>query len=284
LLPRQLAALQKQIATALRATTYPPLHPSMDAATSGDFASQRIIACGQDALAPLASCTIGPRNARHTIYITGDSTSAVYAEAFSSMLESMPGWRLIIRSGFGCPFSSAVYQQVDGAQGACSSHNDTVVQEIDRLRPDVLVVTNEFRQQTQSGATTPVSASEQAAEVDRELTEVRAKVGTVALLAPPPGGADLQDCYRPDASPVHCVVRPSQTWIDLANAQRAEAKRFHDRFVDPRAWFCSQAGYCPAFVDGVPTMYDATHATQAYMRTIAPVMLGALHRAHVLPA
>ena len=283
-LPMRLASLQKQIAIALRATTYPTLHPSMDDATSGDFASVHIIACGQDALAPLASCTIGPRNATHTIYVTGDSTSAVYAEAFISMVDAMPGWRLIIRSGFGCPFSSAVYQQVDDAHGACGSHNDTVVQEIDRLRPDVLIVTNEFRQQTPVGAATAVSAKTQAADVDRELTQVRAEVGTVALLAPPPGGADLQDCYRPDASPVRCVVRPSRTWLDLANAERTSAKRFRDTFIDPRGWFCSPAGYCPAFVDRVPTMYDATHATQAYMRTIAPVMRATLHRAHVLPA
>jgi peptidoglycan/LPS O-acetylase OafA/YrhL len=283
-LPMQLASLQRQIAIALRATTYPTLHPSMDDATSGDFASERIIACGQDALAPLTSCTIGPRNARHTIYVAGDSTSAVYAEAFSSMVESMPGWRLIIRSGFGCPFSAAVYQQPDDAQGACGSHNDTVVQEINSLRPDVLIVTNEFRQQTPAGATVAVSANAQTAAVDRELTQVRAEVGTVVLLAPPPGGADLQDCYRPDASPVHCVVRPSRTWLDLANAERTSGKRSRDTFIDPREWFCSPAGYCPAFVDGVPTMYDATHATRAYMRTIAPVMRGTLHRAHVLPA
>jgi peptidoglycan/LPS O-acetylase OafA/YrhL len=283
-LPMQLASLQKQIAIALRATTYPTLHPSMDDATTGDFASRRIIACGRDALAPLSSCTIGPRSATHTIYVTGDSTSAVYAEAFTSMVESMPGWRLIIRSGFGCPFSSAVYQQVDDAQGACGSHNDTVVQEIHRLRPDVLIVTNEFRQQTPVGATTAVSAKAQAADVDRELTEVRSAVGTEVLLAPPPGGADLQDCYRPDASPVHCVVRPSRTWLDLANAERASTKRFDETFIDPRGWFCSPAGYCPAFVAGVPTMYDATHATQAYMRTIAPVMRTTLRRAHVLPA
>jgi peptidoglycan/LPS O-acetylase OafA/YrhL len=283
-LPMQLASLQKQIAIALRATAYPTLRPSMADATSGDFASRRIIACGQDALAPVASCTIGPRNARHTIYVTGDSTSAVYAEAFTSMVESMPGWRLIVRSGFGCPFSSAVYQQLDDAQGACGSHNDTVLQEIGRLRPDVLIVTNEFRKQTLMGATTPVFPTAQAADVDRELTRVRAEVRSVVLLAPPPGGADLQDCYRPDESPVHCVVRPSQTWLNLANAERTSAKRRHDTFIDPRGWFCSPAGYCPAFVDGIPTMYDATHATQAYMRTIAPVMRATLHRAHVLPA
>ncbi len=282
--PMQLAALQKQIAIALRATTYPTLHPSMDDATSGDFASGRIIACGQDALAPLASCTVGPRHATHTIYVTGDSTSAVYAEAFSPIVESMPDWRLIIRSGFGCPFSAAVYQQVDGAQGACSSHNDTVVREIERLRPDVLVVTNEFRQQIPAGATSAVSAKAQIADMDRELAQVRSDVATVVLLAPPPGGADLQDCYRPDAAPVHCVVRPSRTWLDLANAERGAAKGSRDTFIDPRNWFCSPAGYCPAFVDGVPTMYDATHATRAYMRTIAPVLRGALRRAHVLPA
>ncbi len=279
----QPVSLQQQIATALRATSYPTLHPTMVDATSGNFASERIIACGQDELAPLTSCTIGPRHAAHTLYVTGDSTSAVYAEAFTSMLTSMPGWRLVIRSAFGCPFSSVAYDEVDGAQSACSSHNETVVREINRLRPNVLVVTNEFRQETPVGATTPISATEQVAEFDRELTLVRAAVGTTVLLAPPPGGADLQDCYRPGASPVRCVVRPSQTWLDLADAARAAAKQLHDTFIDPRGWFCSSTGYCPSFVDGVPTMYDATHATQAYMRTIAPVMRSALLRAQVLP-
>ena len=103
------------------------------------------------------------------------------------------------------------------------------------------------------------------------------------LLAPPPGGADLQDCYRPDAAPVQCVVRPARTWLALAQADRAAAHKAHDVFVDSRNWFCSPAGYCPSFVGDVPTMYDGIHATQAYMHTIAPVVRDALERARVLP-
>jgi len=61
------------------------------------------------------------------------------------------------------------------------------------------------------------------------------------------------------------------------------ATKAHDRFIDSRAWFCSPAGYCPSFVGDVPTMYDGIHATQAYMRTIAPVLRTALERANALP-
>ena len=283
-LPLRLATLQKRIATALRATEYPTLHPSMSAATSGDFAAPAVIACGQSALPPIGSCTIGPADAAHTLYVTGDSTSTVYAEAFAPIVEAMAHWRMVIRSGFGCPFSSVVYRTVEDAQGGCGNHNETVVREIGRLRPDVLVVTNEYREQTPVGATSPTPVAEQIADVYRELSRVRAAVGATVVIAPPPGGADLQDCYRPGAAPVRCVVRPSATWTALAAADRAAASRAHDTFVDPRPWFCSPAGYCPSFVGAVPTMYDGIHATQAYMRALAPVIRDALERAHVLPA
>lgn len=282
-LPLRLATLQRQIAAALRATTYPTLHPSMADATSGDFAARSLLECGQSTLVPIGTCTIGPAHARHTLYVTGDSTSLVYAEALMPIIAAKPQWHMVIRSGFGCPFSAAVYRQVEDTQSGCSNHNETVVQEVDRLRPDLLVVTNEYRAQTPVGTTSPASPTEQSADVQRELARVRPAVGTAALIAPPPGGADLQDCYRPGAAPIRCVVRPSPTWLALEAADHAAARRAGLAYLDSRAWFCSPAGYCPSFVGDVPTMYDNVHATAAYMRTIAPVVQDALRRANVLP-
>lgn len=282
-LPIRLAALQKQIAAALRANHYPVLHPTMTDATSGNFASAAVIACGRNSLPPIRSCTVGPAHAPHTIYVTGDSTSAVYAEALTSIVETMPHWRLVIRSGFGCPFSAGHYQEVEGAQSGCGSHNDTVVREIEQLRPDVLVVTDEYRRQAPLGETRQLSARAQIADVDRELAKVRSRVGALVRLAPPPGGADIANCYRPGSAPVQCVSRPSSTWLALEAADHRAAMRMQDTFVDPRGWFCSPTGYCPSFVGGVPTMYDGTHATPAYMHKIAPVLGDALQRAGVLP-
>ena len=115
----------------------------MSDATSGNFAAESVIACGQSTLPSIESCTVGPPDAAHTLYVTGDSTSLVYAEALAPIVRAMPGWRMVIRSGFGCPFSSAVYQTDEDEQGGCGNHNETVVQEIARIRPDVLVVTND---------------------------------------------------------------------------------------------------------------------------------------------
>ena len=60
----RLTSLQRQIATALRATRYPTLHPSMSDATSGNFAAESVIACGQSTLPSIESCTVGPRTPR----------------------------------------------------------------------------------------------------------------------------------------------------------------------------------------------------------------------------
>ena len=50
----------------------------------------------------------------------------------------------------------------------------------------------------------------------------------------------------------------------------------HATYIPSLPWFCSAAGYCPAFVGTAPTFHSETHATSAYMAMIWPAMRQAM--------
>ena len=137
------AALSAQIALALRATSYPALHPTMDAELSGPTSTAKAFQCARLQLGAAGDCTWGAPNAAHTMYLVGDSTSMVYAQALGAMAEQLPGWKLRFAGAAGCRFLSVQYQEDAASNPAgCATHNDAVVADIKQVQPDILAVTN----------------------------------------------------------------------------------------------------------------------------------------------
>ena len=54
------------------------------------------------------------------------------------------------------------------------------------------------------------------------------------------------------------------------------AKKFGARIVDSRKWFCTQSGFCPAFVGTTPVYVDSGHMTATYSESLAPDLREAL--------
>lgn len=274
--PPRVAALQAEIRAAVLAKRYPSLQPTMDEVIAGPQATAQFVACSRTDLLPVASCTWGEPDARHLIYLTGDSTAMVYAEVLAAVVEHTPGWRLRVAPAYGCRFSDAQYASDLLGPGVCAAHNDAVVAEIQQLRPDAVVVSNVYSPGALLGHTEPLTP-EQAADFERaELAKVSSAVGKIVLFAPPPG-VDLATCYHPGAAPIGCVHRPSHQFRKMALATRALAVSDHETYVDTYPWFCDEtSGYCPPFVGHVPVMHDAVHASPAYMAKIWPVVKEAL--------
>jgi peptidoglycan/LPS O-acetylase OafA/YrhL len=280
----KLAALQTAIRSALLARHYPPLQPSMDSVIAGPQATPRFVTCSRITLLPAARCTWGDPHARHLIYLTGDSTAMVYAEALAAIVEHTPGWRLRVASAYGCRFSAGHYvSDLPSVQAACPAHGAAVVADIARTRPDVLVVSNNYSNGTLLGHSSPLTPQQSAAVERAQLAKVRSAVGRIVVVAPPPGGADPALCYHPGASPVGCVYRPPGHFRRMSPAMEVMAAAVHGTYVDSTPWFCDQgSGYCPPFVGHVPVMHDAAHACPAYMAMLWPVIDEALTRAGVL--
>ncbi len=104
----------------------------------------------------------------------------------------------------------------------------------------------------------------------------------VVLLAAPPMGYDLQDCYGKRGSvPSDCVTGVGGRWNRLAYAERDLAAAATWTWIDSRPWFCA-GRYCPAFVGTTPTRRDEEHMSPAYGSRLSPVIAESLHQAGVL--
>ena len=269
--------LTAQITAALAATSYPPLQPSMDDVIAGPQALHPFVFCSLVQLPGASSCTWGDPKAPHVIYLVGDSTAMVYAEALADIVAKTPGWRLRVASAYGCHFATVVFQNPQTAvQNQCQNHTDDVTREIEQTKPDVLIVSHAYHPYTVLGQSKPVTPAEYAGYIKDQLVKVQPSVGKTVILAPPPGGKDPATCYRTGAPPVECVYQPPALWRAESPAMASMAHSIGASYIDSQGWFCSPAGYCPPFVAGTPVMHDETHAAPAYMDVIAPAVQEAL--------
>ena len=269
------AALAAQIAVALRATSYPALNPTIDAELAGPTATAKAFQCARLQLGSASACTWGDSSAAHTIYLVGDSTSMVYAQALGAMAEQLTGWKLRFAGAAGCRFLSVQFQEDTASNpSGCAAHNQAVVADIKHVRPDVLVVTN-LSEHGKLVSGRVVSESEGIGYLTAELDKIKGAYGKSVWLANPPLSA-LPKCYTPGSAPIACVSKPPAGWVSDQSTRQHAAAQYHAIYVSSEAWFCTPAGYCPAFVGSVPTFHSQTHATSAYMAMIWPAMQQAM--------
>ncbi|WKN47158.1 acyltransferase family protein [Nocardioides sp. Arc9.136] len=286
-LPPQAARLQREIGAALAATRWPDLQPSMEQELEANGESALISRCGQIEMAPTDECLAGDPDARRTIVVAGDSTSMVYGEAFESIVQDdLDGWRMRFAGTYGCAFSPVVYDNADSRlEAGCAEHTADVVAEVKKLRPELLIVTNQAVTLPRASDGEPQSPRDQALALRPILEDLTGYVDHVALLLPPPGGHEPVTCYRPGGNPAACATTVPDDWADSRAALTFVAEEGTGASaIDSQPWFCSEADFCPAFVGDMVTMRDRVHATTTYVHHIEPALLEGLRRSGALPS
>jgi peptidoglycan/LPS O-acetylase OafA/YrhL len=259
-----LAALQGELRAALLASTWPAFAEPPDAARTST-----VVGCGAK-LQPAPTCTWG--SGSHWLYLVGDSTSVAYTNAFIAMMPQLSGWRLRSAGGSGCPFAATVLNTEPGNQyaGNCLQRNAALVDEINRTRPKVVVVT--ARGGLDRGDITSQLT---------ELKKVEHSVGEFVVLPPNPGGKDPGECYTKLSTPTDCVATATANYREELANDRTLATDLHGIFIDPTPFFCVN-DYCPEFAGRTPTRRDSVHITEAYSKRLEPVILEALRERRVL--
>ncbi len=245
--------LSASIAQALTAKAWPALSPSMNSVIGGPLGPDDVHACGIADTVDEASCTWGDPKATHTVVVVGNSVAVVYADLLRKAVGNDRGWKVVSYGQYGCGFRdmTIVAPPADSLK-SCSKRPDDAVAAINRLRPDVVVV---------SGGTGTVAAAE------AEIRKVTAK-SKLVLLPGPPADKDVNDCYSKVSTPADCVSQPEAGW------GATESKIANDLggvYVDSKKWFCVDER-CPAFVGTTPVKLDRFHATPAYNALIAPAV------------
>lgn len=259
------SALAADIEKSITAADWPELNPSMDDAISGPQAPSDITACGGTSRRPAAECTWGSPSAEKTMLLAGDSIAMTYAQPLKNFAEASGGrWKLRVESMFGCRFADIPSKSNAGEVAkVCPQHRDNVIQTINEIKPDAVVVANNYTSEEASVWTTAMQ---------NIFTQFRSSTEAVVVIAAPPSGVDINNCFTKSAKPADCVGGVSKSWSERASVESRYVDSIGGKFIYSNSWFCTSRGYCPSFVGTTPTMRDKTHMTPAYGALISPAI------------
>lgn len=222
-----------------------------------------------------ARCTVEPPGGAPAdgarAVVLGDSVATSWVPALEGALG--PEWSIAIRTWGGC--GAADPAAMGGAappwDPPCAEARAAALAEVDRERPDLVVVSSGLnRYRTRAGATADAAEAWRAG-MAATLDRLSRSAGAVVVLAPPPLGAE--SCGPADGA---CSRELAGDWIAMSRAEARAAAATGSGYVSTRDWFCTTAGECPWIVDGTLVRADAVHLTQRFAERLAVVVRSAL--------
>lgn len=275
--------LQLEIISALQATEWPRLNPTVEAVTRGLPAVPELWRCGLVPRPADQSCAVGRTAAPIQLVLVGDSIAMTYAGALRQIaLDSEGRVQVRIEAQYGCPFSEAAGARPDPRLvSECRAHNEHTLGVINTGGPKVVIVSNYYGGRFGLGDDGAPPPADRAVSLSRMAGRIHGS--KVLILAAPPNDKDIRVCYSVRRSaPRDCVSQVSALWREIAAAERIAAEMLSAVWVDSRPWFCSGGGSCPSFVGTIPVKFDRDHMTPDYARKIAPAIADALRQVGVL--
>jgi peptidoglycan/LPS O-acetylase OafA/YrhL len=275
--------LQGAINEALRATQWPPLDPSMESVISGGMVAPQDGPCSrEEASVNLELCTWGESTAPVRVILAGDSVALGYANPLRDIALNSGGQIQVQNLAMGtCAFTNDLINTT-ALSPACAARKDWVVDTINAVKPNVVIISNMYAQYRLVGATEYLKPFEWAKSMHEMVDRFRSSTGKVVLLAPPPKGADIEDCFsKRSSTPADCLGKVGREWADMAKAERDLAPEIGGVWINSLPWFCNSGRMCPAFVESTPTKHDVTHMAPPYGTKISPVIKEAFSAAGV---
>jgi hypothetical protein len=220
--------------------------------------------------------------------VLGDSHARALIPAFQAMAKRT-GFAAYYLVKQGCTAARVTPDHGDGGFANCVQWREWAIDAIQRLRPQVLILTAAFPDGIAAAdghrVTDPRTiAPRMRAGLVSTIRAVRPDVGRVFVLSDAPGLADdAAVCLaQPDADLGTCASAPSQLARLHFGADRAAAQRTGVGFVDSRSWFCWRQ-VCPAVVGSTVTYRDGGHVTTAYARSLSWPIQRAIRLAQLRP-
>lgn len=279
--------LQRMIASALQATQWPPLHPSMESVIdkSAGTSEPEVARCGGPEVPDASSCTWGSATAPARVLLVGDSIALGYAAALRQLAIHTDKITLQVEAMYFCAFVGLQLKTPDkSTDDACEGRKRHSIEVIRETKPDILMIAN------RNGVSAPLAGGGSVGKGDwskamQEIVQsVRSSVRKVVVVSAPPEVKKVSECYGRASVPSDCVseVNAGGRWMMQAREDQDATDAVDGIWVDSQPWFCSRDGYCPAFVGSTPTRSDEAHMTPFYATMIYPVIAETLQNAGAL--
>jgi len=227
-------------------------------------------------LAHARVCSAGPRDAARIALVIGDSIAMSWVPAIRSGLVPV-GWRVVALGFASCAPADAGRTPTEVGDRLCDGARERMLAEVDRIDPDLVVVSNDDQAFTRT-------VDGDAAGAERAWTDSTARLidrigqrtERVVLLGAPPRGANPVACATRPTGVSECAPSAAgDSGAVLRENQAATVARAGAVAVDVTPWFCAD-GSCPVVADGVLVRVNDRHLTNAYSQRLALVMRSAL--------
>lgn len=255
------------------------LDPALDALSNAK--APEWLPCGNVGPSQLAACTFPSTRAgvpAKSLVVIGDSFAISWLPAIRATQSE--GYTVYALTYGQCPAADVSVEEGVGAAknftARCDQHRDWAVQQVERLKPAVVVLASQDSTVTRlsGGASGTAALDRWEAGTAAMMARVKAAGATrVVLLAAPPQTASLTACAPSRSSdPENCVRQVTTQWHQVADVERSASRAQNADYLDTRLLFCATNDYCPAFVGSMPVKVDGAHLTGAYSASLGPIL------------
>ena len=269
--------LSAQIEEALAATEWPALSPSLDKLLAEGKPEEDKFGCGNTDLS-IPNCVFGVDKPQ-TIVVLGDSTGITLLPTVRAAYGDEFNYRGMTKAG--CTLLDIdIKMDREGAAAECRDFLSSALEEINKIKPAIVFLTNDVRFRFTSGAKALNAQEEWRAGTESVLKSMAPSGARLVVVTAPPQGKPPTECATRASKPSDCVYAVSSQWKLATNAINAAAATVGADLIDTSKWFCNSSGNCPAFVGETPVKRDGVHTTPQYAARLVPVLQDALQRSN----
>jgi hypothetical protein len=238
----------------------------------------------------LSRCVFGDKSGSHTMVLWGDSHAFMWFPAVNAVAKAAH-WRLIAAMEFGCPVADvSVWNTLTHtAYGACDVFRSKMIASIRKMRPALVLMTEQFTAYAASGHGTnnTITTAQWQAALEKTIRLLHVnKVHRVVLGSTiSTGGASPVQCLAAHPSAVQtCTVLDTAGQQAQRAAEVAAAKATSVPYVDVVPWLCASSvtpsACSPVISDATSgpmiVYYAAGHLTATYDLFLTGVLASAL--------
>jgi peptidoglycan/LPS O-acetylase OafA/YrhL len=285
--PASPQTVRSSVVAATRIQRVPPdLTPSVNAAYFNYGIPDTWTGCAPTyPQSTVPACTFGDAKGVHTVVLYGDSHALMWAQAIDD-IALRAEWKFVLLAKAGCPVDMLPYtdpvgfNSPGGAWTACAQWHQFALDRINRLDPDLVIVTQATH--PAPGGQVYSAAQWQGGLEDTLRLMTAPRIRKVVLGNIP---------YLPEAGP-NCLARHlddvqacsgpnSLSHTSQDRAERAAARATGAPYLDLSPWMCGTS--CTAVIGNYEVYADRYHLTITYARFLEEVVNDTLRLPVVQP-
>jgi peptidoglycan/LPS O-acetylase OafA/YrhL len=218
-------------------------------------------------------CMFGDLHGRRTMVLYGDSHALMWFRAIDAIAEQAH-WRLVLL-GKGYCMANQYPPDVQEIPilGSCARWQTFADRRIRQLRPDLVVVTQEY----QNGpGRVPYTGEQWQRALEETLSKIRGPHTKFIVLGNiPDADASPADCLARNPMDVQACSVPNTNKNKIYDAaEKAAVNAFDGRYISVRKWFCSRR--CSPIIGRYFVYVNGLHVTASYATYLERVLADGL--------